>query len=83
MVVRRRVIAELLRMGSLVTTDGQNAVLDPDPNREDFSHRISSHREAVSRVFAQLDRAGVIENVKPNSLKIDMEKLRILLTGDS
>jgi CRP/FNR family cyclic AMP-dependent transcriptional regulator len=59
--VRDRVRAELLRLGRLKTDQPNRAIISPPPTHAEFAARISTHREAVSREFAALERDGLLE----------------------
>ncbi len=59
--VRDRVRAELLRLGRLRTDQPNYAVISPPPTHSEFAARISTHREAVSREFAALERGGLLK----------------------
>ena len=59
--VRYRVRAELLRLGRLKTDQPNRAIISPPPTHSDIAARINTHREAVSREFATLERNGLLE----------------------
>ncbi|MGH6923302.1 MAG: Crp/Fnr family transcriptional regulator [Propylenella sp.] len=61
LIVRQRLIRELLRLAE--RADGQEvpAEISPAPTHFDLASRISTHREAVSREMSALARRGLIE----------------------
>ena len=59
--VRDRVRTELLRLGRLRTDQPNRAIISPPPTQSEFAGRISTHREAVSRELATLERGGLLE----------------------
>jgi CRP/FNR family transcriptional regulator, cyclic AMP receptor protein len=56
-----RVRAELLRLGRLTTDQPNRAIISPPPTQSELAGRISTHREAVSRELAALERDGLLE----------------------
>jgi CRP/FNR family cyclic AMP-dependent transcriptional regulator len=61
--VRGRVLAELLRLArtSVPGLQHADAVIAPAPTHAEIASRISTHREAVTRVLNELERAKLIE----------------------
>jgi CRP-like cAMP-binding protein len=74
--VRSRVRAELLRLAEQQPDTGSGIVLLPAPKHADIAHRISTHREAVTRECSRLEDMGVIAR-EGRALRItDIEALR-------
>ncbi len=59
--VRNRIHAELLRLARRNMEDANSAQISPAPTHADIASRVSTHREAVTREFKDLGRAGLIE----------------------
>jgi CRP/FNR family cyclic AMP-dependent transcriptional regulator len=77
--VRDRVRAELLRLGRLRTDQPNRAIISPPPTNTEFAARISTHREAVSRELAALERDGLIERRRGAFVVCDVTALADLL----
>ncbi len=77
--VRDRVRAELLRLGQLKTDQPNCAIISPPPTHAEFAARISTHREAVSREFAALERDGLLERRRGALVVCDVTALADLL----
>jgi len=77
--VRGRVWAELLRLAQQHREDdGDTVVLSPAPKHAEIAHRISTHREAVTRELSRLENLGVIAR-EGRALRInDLQALRRL-----
>lgn len=61
LVVRKRLILELLRQAEEIgPVDGQVSI-DPAPTHFELAAKISTHREAVSREMSALAKRGMIE----------------------
>lgn len=60
MSVRHRIYAELLRLCDGQGVNGEPVTIEPAPTHYEFATRISTHREAVSREFSQLEAEGVL-----------------------
>ncbi len=58
--VRNRIHAELLRLARRNMRDDNTAQISPAPTHADIASRVSTHREAVTREFNALTRAGLI-----------------------
>ncbi len=59
--VKNRIHAELLRLAQKNMKDNNTAVISPAPTHADIAHRISTHREAVTRELSHLAHTGVLE----------------------
>jgi CRP/FNR family transcriptional regulator, cyclic AMP receptor protein len=77
--VRARVHGELLRLATLAEERGGQALLSPAPLLADFAARISTHREAVSRVLSRLQEQGILRRDGADIRLLDMERLRKLV----
>ena len=77
--VRGRVRTELLRLAQdHQENDGDTVVLSPAPKHAEIAHRISTHREAVTRELSRLEDLGVIAR-EGRALRIkDLQTLRKL-----
>jgi CRP-like cAMP-binding protein len=77
--VQARVHAELLRLAVLAggEKNGQ-ALISPAPLLADFAARISTHREAVSRVLSRIQDMGIARREGSDLRILDMERLRAL-----
>jgi len=77
--VRRRVLAELLRMAQPSETEFGNAVLFPAPTAGDIAARVATTRETVARELSWLERSGIIERRGRTLVIPNFEKLRSLV----
>ncbi len=77
--VQARVYAELLRIAALAGEENGQALLSPAPLLVDLAARVSTHREAVSRVIARLQDNGILRREGPNIRLLDIDRLRRLL----
>ena len=59
--VRNRIHAELLRLARRNMRDDNTARISPAPTHADIASRVSTHREAVTREYNALTRAGLVE----------------------
>ena len=66
--VINRIHAELLRLAHAAGVDGNRAVIEHMPTREEFASRISTHREAVSREMKLLESSGLIQKLKDHTI---------------
>jgi len=77
--VRRRILAELLRMAEPSETEFGNAVLFPAPTAGDIAARIATTRETVAREQRWLEESGIIERRGRTLVIPDFERLRRLV----
>jgi CRP-like cAMP-binding protein len=77
--VRRRVLAELLRMAQPSETEYGNAVLFPAPTAGDIAARVGTTRETVARELSWLEKSGIIERRGRTLVIPDFKKLRTLV----
>lgn len=76
MLVRDRLVEELIRMGEAVADGEGYATIAPGPTHFDLAARISTHREAVSREMSRLSKQKMITKRPKGALWIDLAKLR-------
>ena len=76
MVVRRRLVHELLRLADASDRNEGAAIITPALTGLDLAVRISTHREAVSRVLSQWDKQGIIVREGGQLLLTDIARLR-------
>lgn len=79
--VRDRARAELLRLGRLRTDHPNQAVISPPPTHAEIAARISSHREAVTRELASLERDGLLERRRGALVISNVDALVLSLEG--
>ena len=60
LVVRKRLVRELLRLAKTGETEVGQALISPAPTHFELASRISTHREAVSREMSALARKKLI-----------------------
>lgn len=77
MVVRDRLIAELLRLADAAGVVGGRAVLTPAPTHFDLANRISTHREAVSREMSRLAKLKLVSKSGGSLTLHDVERLAV------
>lgn len=81
--VRHRIRAELLRLGRLRTDRPNQAIISPPPTHAEFAARISTHREAVTREFKALERAGMLERHRGALTIVDVTSLTVWLEREA
>ncbi|MDX0624004.1 cyclic nucleotide-binding domain-containing protein [Sinorhizobium medicae] len=81
LVVRRRLILELLRRADDRDESTSRVFIDPAPTHFELAASISTHREAVSREMSVLAKGGLIERCGRRLLLCDLTALE-LLAGD-
>jgi CRP/FNR family transcriptional regulator, cyclic AMP receptor protein len=78
LVVRKRLIRELLRIaGSAGGAQGQGSIV-PAPTHFELAAKIGTHREAVSREMSALAKRGLIARSGGGLVLHDMETLKAL-----
>jgi CRP/FNR family transcriptional regulator, cyclic AMP receptor protein len=80
LLVRERLLRELLRRAYAAAPDGGEVRLSPAPTHFDLSARISTHREAVSREMSGLAKRGTVRRDR-GDLVVDTEALEDELDG--
>lgn len=79
LVVRKRLIAELLHLAEDVgSVDGQVAI-SPAPTHSELASKISTHREAVSRAMSELAKKGLVEKCGGKLVLHDLRTLKGLV----
>lgn len=74
--VSARIVHELLRLCEQAGAAEGRILLSPVPRHADIASRVSTHREAVSRTLAQLQREGLVVR-RPGALIVeDVARLR-------
>jgi CRP/FNR family cyclic AMP-dependent transcriptional regulator len=78
LVVRKRLILELLRRADEIgPVDGQ-VCINPAPTHFELAAKISTHREAVSREMSALAKRGLIERRGGRLMLCDLTALEVL-----
>lgn len=77
--VRRRILAELLRMAEPSETEFGNAVLFPAPTNADIAARVATARETVNRELKWLMGVGIVQKHGSTLVIPDFERLRRLV----
>jgi len=77
--VQARVYAELLRLAALAGEENGQALLSPAPLLLDLAARVSTHREAVSRVISRLQDNAILRREGTNIRVLEIDRLRRLL----
>ena len=80
--IRRRVLADLLRLSRPDGADGSRAVVSPPPYHAEIAARIVARREAVTRELKLLEGAGLLEKRRGAFILTDVQALRAQI-GDS
>jgi CRP/FNR family transcriptional regulator, cyclic AMP receptor protein len=79
--VRDRIHAELLRLARQSDKGTRPLTIAPMLTHAELASRLSTHREAVTREFAELARLGVIERSGNDLIIPDVEVLERLVAG--
>jgi len=79
LLVRDRLIRELLRLAEAAGGPEGRAEIRPAPTHHELAHRISSHREVVSREMSALAKAGLVEKREGALMVSDLDQLRSLI----
>jgi CRP/FNR family transcriptional regulator, cyclic AMP receptor protein len=77
--VQARVHAELLRLAALAGESDGQALLSPPPLLVDLAARVSTHREAVSRVISRLQEKEIVRREGAGIRILSLARLRDLL----
>ena len=78
LVVRKRLIRELLRRAEGHGAPGGRALLKPAPTHFELASSISTHREAVSREMSALAKRKLLEKRESTLVLLDLEALEEL-----
>lgn len=76
---RRRLYAELLRLARPARQGDTQAIISPPPMHAELAARISSHREAVTRELAKLERGGLLARRRGAMVLLDCARLAKLI----
>ena len=76
MVVRDRLVHELLRLADAGLTHEGASEIVPAPTHFDLATRISTHREAVSREMSRLNKLGLVVKSRGRLVLPDLARLR-------
>jgi CRP-like cAMP-binding protein len=82
LVVRKRLIRELLRLSELAEPSGELVSISPSPTHFELAATISTHREAVSREMSALAKQKLIEKRGRRLLVLNVPALRRLAEDD-
>jgi CRP/FNR family cyclic AMP-dependent transcriptional regulator len=83
LVVRKRLVRELLRMAHAVADEAGSAIITPAPTHFDLAARISTHREAVSREMSSLARQKLVVRKGRSLLVLDVKLLEELAEAEA
>lgn len=78
MVVRDRLIGELLRLAEGLPNINGRVEISPAPTHFELASRISTHREAVSREMSALTKAGILAKESRTLVIVDLARLQTL-----
>jgi CRP-like cAMP-binding protein len=78
---RRRLVAELLRLSR--ATGESRLVVSPPPTHAELAARISSHREAVTKILSALERDGLISRGPGAIVLTGVAGLRRILSAET
>jgi len=70
-----RICSELLRLTREGMISDNIAILRPPPKHAEIAARVNSHREAVTRTFGELKRAGIIKGNRGEMIVADVDGL--------
>jgi len=83
MLVRERLVRELLRLAKSGRAADGEIILQPSPTHFELAARISSHREAVSREMSELAKANLISKKSGGLTFHNLSGLRSLLDDEN
>ncbi len=79
--VNNRIHGELLRLAREFGVSDNAALIKPAPTHADIASRVSTHREAVTREIAALDRAGILVRARGQLHVVDVARLEALVAA--
>jgi CRP-like cAMP-binding protein len=82
LVVRKRLVRELLRLAEDAEPKEGQAVIAPAPTHFDLAASISTHREAVSREMSALAKRNLVRKTGGRLLLRDVEALKALASSE-
>lgn len=79
--VKNRIHAEVLRLAYThrAEDDDNRAAIAPIPTHADIAHRVSTHREAVTRELSAMTRSGLVERREGTLVVPNVERLARLV----
>jgi CRP/FNR family transcriptional regulator, cyclic AMP receptor protein len=80
--VKDRVRAEIIRHARLSLESGIGATVKNMPTHEEIANKISTHREAVTKEFSFLTKAGLIEKQGRELIVPDIKKLLDMISEE-
>jgi CRP/FNR family transcriptional regulator, cyclic AMP receptor protein len=78
LIVRKRLIRELLRLAGDTGDSVDQLTIEPAPTHFELAGKISTHREAVSRQMSALAKRGCIKKRGRHLMLVDLGALRSL-----
>ncbi len=78
LLVRERLVRELVRLAGVDGTAENHAVISPAPTHFELAARISTHREAVSREMSTLSKQGLVKKASGALYLEDIATLQAL-----
>lgn len=82
MVVKERLVHELIRLAKAVAGDRNEALLEPSPTHFDLAAAISTHREAVSREMSRLAKQDLLKRTPDGLMITDIARLEALVRSE-
>ncbi len=82
LVVRKRLILELIRRAQEAGASGRQVAINPAPTHFELASGISTHREAVSREMSALAKRGLIQKQGNRLVLADLAALEALAQAD-
>lgn len=79
MLVRERLMRELLRMSEGGADQSEGITIHAAPSQTELASRISTHREAVSREMSRLSKQGILSRQRDTLIIHDRGQLEQLL----
>jgi CRP/FNR family cyclic AMP-dependent transcriptional regulator len=74
--IKRRVVAELLRLSRPDRNDQSRAVVSPPPFHAEIAARVLARRESVTRELNLLEEAGLLERRRGAFILTDVQAMR-------
>jgi CRP/FNR family transcriptional regulator, cyclic AMP receptor protein len=79
--VNNRIHAELLRLAREHALSGNCASINPSPTHADIAARVSTHREAVTRELAVLEKGGILTRGRGSLEITDVARLEDMVSN--
>ncbi len=74
--IKRRVVAELLRLSRPDRDDQSRAVVSPPPFHAEIAARVLARRKSVTRELNLLEEAGLLERRRGAFILTDVQAMR-------